>query len=227
MADVQIENGFTKIASELIDAFNYVSTRLTGYEHAMLGVIIRKTYGFLDRRTGSSKKTDWISHSKFEELGNIPYKHVDRTRKLLLDKNMIIVEGRNYGIQKDWSLWKVPVKKGKYKGMFVKIVIPEEHKPKPKDKPKEDAKRRKEIKEVTEYFYDAYRNYIGSSYISKKPGDERTMISWLLEPYSIKDLKIGIDRFFTSEDQFVIDSAHTIAVFRSQIRKLISHYDYV
>jgi phage replication O-like protein O len=99
LANPQLENGYTKIANELLEAICRI--RLSDYEHRVFWFIIRKTYGY-------KKKEDWISQKQIAEDTGIVKQHVWRTIKKLLAKNMIIKTNRKIGIQKDYSQWKLP-----------------------------------------------------------------------------------------------------------------------
>ena len=100
MASPQTENGFTKIANELFEAFIRISRFLTCYEISMWLAILRKTYGF-------NKKEDWISLVQLEKLTGIRQCHLSRTKKLLLEKNMIINFKNKLAIQKDYEKWRM------------------------------------------------------------------------------------------------------------------------
>ncbi len=93
----QIENGYTKIANELLEAISKVN--LSSYEFRVMLAIIRKTYGF-------NKKHDWLSLSQIEEITNIKSHNVCRTIKKLVDKNMLLKNGKITGIQKQYKKWK-------------------------------------------------------------------------------------------------------------------------
>jgi phage replication O-like protein O len=98
--NVQVENGYTRIADELYEAL--MKWQLSSYEHRVLTFILRKTYGF-------QKKSDWISLSQFEENTGIQRSHICRALNLLLQQKIITKGGnRNkpmYSIQKNYKLW--------------------------------------------------------------------------------------------------------------------------
>ena len=62
MANPQKENGFTSIANEILEALARVD--LPSYERRVVDVIIRKTWGFVDKN-GKHKIWDRISYSQF------------------------------------------------------------------------------------------------------------------------------------------------------------------
>ena len=96
MANPQIENGYTKIANELLEAL--CKTRLSDYEHRIVMMIIRKTYGF-------NKKADWICLKKLSDDTDIKLPHVSRTISKLLNRNIIARKKRLVSIQKDYDKW--------------------------------------------------------------------------------------------------------------------------
>lgn len=98
MANPQVENGYTKIANELLDALARI--KLCAYESKVLWFIIRKTYGW-------KKKDDWIALSQFTEATNILKPNVSRTLSKLERRHIIIRDNhRHIGLQKDYDQWK-------------------------------------------------------------------------------------------------------------------------
>jgi len=97
MASPQLENGYTKVANEILEAL--VKINLSPYQSRVLWFIIRKTYGW-------HKKTDWISLSQIAEGTGIAKPNVCRTIKWLTIKNLIIrPDSRHVGFQKDYTKW--------------------------------------------------------------------------------------------------------------------------
>jgi phage replication O-like protein O len=90
----QLENGYTRIATELLEALS--AADLTRREFKVALAILRKTYGF-------RKKADDVSAS------HMPANHVSEALNALKDKNVIFKRkgrhGHIIGIQKDYSLW--------------------------------------------------------------------------------------------------------------------------
>ena len=101
MANPQIENGFTKIANEIVEQL--ARTQLSGYESRILWVIWRKIYGW-------NKKQDIISISQFQKLTGLDRRHVQRTLNRLIERNIVTKNGyRHYtkwAFQKDYTRWK-------------------------------------------------------------------------------------------------------------------------
>jgi phage replication O-like protein O len=103
VASPQCENGYTRIANELLEQI--ISRRIPGQELRVVLFILRKTYGF-------SKKSDQISYGQIGKAMGIP-----RTRAIMHVKNLVskkILGSLNNGtrqpltmwINKDYSQWK-------------------------------------------------------------------------------------------------------------------------
>jgi phage replication O-like protein O len=107
MASPQTENGYTRIANEILEQL--VKQRFQAYETCVLLHIIRMTYGY-------KKKEDWISLSQFEKATGIAGKHISRTLKLLLSKNILFRRIKNnvpyYGLNKDYETWSILPNRG-------------------------------------------------------------------------------------------------------------------
>ncbi len=110
MEDPQLENGYTRIANETVEALAKI--RISGQEWQVLWVILRKTYGW-------NKKVDRIALSQFEEMTGIPRKKCFQLLKRLFDRKIIIKgvpqEGDSsiitYGFNKKYRSWaSVPYK---------------------------------------------------------------------------------------------------------------------
>jgi phage replication O-like protein O len=96
MASPQLENGYTKIADELLTALCHI--HLSGNEWSFLHALIRKTYGY-------NKKEDWITNTQIAELTGMRKERVSEAKRSLISKN-IVTENRNkIAIQKDYDKW--------------------------------------------------------------------------------------------------------------------------
>lgn len=103
----QCEDGYTKIANELLEAL--CSIRIPGESMQIFLVILRKTYGY-------GKKSDRIAQSQFVESTGIIKNHVRRAVAKLEDMNIIYTNkgnfsGLTYEINKDYDTWKSTPKK--------------------------------------------------------------------------------------------------------------------
>ena len=104
MASPQLENGFTRIANEIVDKL--ASLYLSPNEWRCLMCVFRKTYGY-------RKLTDNISFSQFSNFTGLKRPHVARAIKGLLSKQVIGITRNgttgvnNYCFSKDYTKWKV------------------------------------------------------------------------------------------------------------------------
>jgi phage replication O-like protein O len=120
--DVQLENGFVKIANSLLDKL--AKTQLSGNQWRVLIAILRSTYGW-------NRKTDRISITQFELKTGLKRRHVVRILADLKNMNLITVEKKPkkqifYGFQKDFDKWIIPdrYQKRKQSALLPKMVIP-------------------------------------------------------------------------------------------------------
>ncbi len=100
MASPQIENGYTRIANELLEAL--AKFRINGEAQQILYVIFRKTYGF-------SKKEDAISLSQFCDATKLERAHVCRAITKLTDLHIVLRRRSKrttfYSLNKNWEQW--------------------------------------------------------------------------------------------------------------------------
>ena len=109
MANPQLENGHIRIANEIAEAL--MKTNLSSYQSRILWAIWRKTWGW-------RKKEDWISISQLCRMTGIHKANASRTKKELLERNMIVINSDNkIMFNKNWETWKlsnqITQKKGK------------------------------------------------------------------------------------------------------------------
>ena len=106
MTSPQLENGYTRIANELIEALARI--RIPGEARQVFDVILRKTYGY-------RKKEEVISLSQFVLATNLLKNHVCDSVSKLKKMNLITEKGnevaRIYSINKDYTSWKPLPKK--------------------------------------------------------------------------------------------------------------------
>lgn len=103
MASPQIEDGYTRIANEIIDKLIDPSINpLTGIrELQAVFFVIRKTYGF-------NKKFDIISLSQFQEQLKTSRPHVCHILQKLRSSRILLRSKDGYGFNKNWEEWIVP-----------------------------------------------------------------------------------------------------------------------
>lgn len=99
MASPQTENGYTKIANELLEHLLY-DTKVSVGELKLLLFVIRKTYGY-------SKKDDQISLSQFVKGIGYYRANVCNIIKSLVAKRLLVKQGNHYKINKNWEEWVV------------------------------------------------------------------------------------------------------------------------
>ena len=95
MAEPQVENGFTRIANELMEHLYKVD--LSGAELRVILYIIRQTYGYCT-------KTRTIKQAEISQNTNLDKGTVSRALRCLISKNMVHMSGV-VGINKDWETW--------------------------------------------------------------------------------------------------------------------------
>ena len=99
MADIQLENGYTRIANEILE--HLVNTALLGSEWQILVCIIRKTYGF-------QKREDKISLTQFQRFTKLSRPTVVKGIKNLIHRGILVKTALlGYMLEKDWENWVV------------------------------------------------------------------------------------------------------------------------
>lgn len=96
MASPQVENGFTRIANELLERL--LASCLSPNEWRVLLCIVRLSYGF---RT----KTARITGARVASMTGIAPQNVSTALRRLAERNMIVRAGKQMGLQKDWERW--------------------------------------------------------------------------------------------------------------------------
>lgn len=106
MANPQTENGYTKIANEILDALCRI--RISGEARQVLDVIIRKTYGF-------NKKEDRIALSQLCLGTGLKKQTICKAIAKLVEMNLLTKKGNDsgnsYRFNKDFDTWKPLPKK--------------------------------------------------------------------------------------------------------------------
>lgn len=96
----QLDDGYTKIANELLEAI--ARLRITSIQFSVLMAVIRKTYGF-------NKKTDDIGLSQLVKLTGIDKANISRAVRSLAEMRILIrTEGKfghNLSINKAYGQW--------------------------------------------------------------------------------------------------------------------------
>lgn len=96
----QLEDGYTRLANELLDAF--IQAGLTSRQWAVVMAIVRKTYGF-------NKKEDDIGLGQLSDMTGIAKAHLSVTVRELESRQIITrkqgVFGHRLGINKKFKTW--------------------------------------------------------------------------------------------------------------------------
>lgn len=96
----QLEDGFTRVANDLLDAA--MASGLSETELCILLAVWRKTYGY-------SKKMDWISNEQLEGMVGKHHTHCSTAKNLLINKKVLLQEGRKIGMNTNVAEWKTKV----------------------------------------------------------------------------------------------------------------------
>lgn len=97
MAEPQIENGYTRIANELMEAL--MKTNFNPYQIRILWAIWRITWGW-------HKKEDWISNHQLVDMTGIHKAHVSRTISQLITRKIVTKSGNKIAFNKDYQQWR-------------------------------------------------------------------------------------------------------------------------
>jgi len=104
MASPQLENGFARVANELLEAL--AGSGVTSRESKVLWAVLRETYGY-------SRKTRTVSYGRIAKLTRLGRQHVATLVRGLHERHYLV---RSYtkgglmmlGVQKDYQLWGTP-----------------------------------------------------------------------------------------------------------------------
>jgi len=124
MASPQTENGYTKIANELLDAV--ICFPFTRREYKIVLAVIRMTYGY-------NKTSDFITNWRLHKMTGISNQHVSNTLKslherkvLTINKTLRVIRGqevREIGLNKNYSQWFDPQRNSTLNKTFPQQVI--------------------------------------------------------------------------------------------------------
>lgn len=96
MTSPQLENGYTRIANELLEAL--ACLQLSGSEWSMVLCIIRKTYGY-------NKKSDWVTNSQIAKMSGLGETRISEAKGRLLEAGIITEKRKNVSLNKNYSEW--------------------------------------------------------------------------------------------------------------------------
>lgn len=197
----QLENGYCKIANELMEALS--KYRIPGEQMQCLLFLLRKTYGY-------NKKSDRISNSQFVVGTGINKRNVKRAIDGLIEKRIVVKKDNEfiptYQFNKDYRLWQKLSKKTTVV-KFDHSVVKKDNKQLSKKTPTKDNK---DNIQKTEEIYNFYLQEISPEHKSK----QRAILNLKshLRKYSEEDLKASILNYkkvsLKSEPQFRKDPAN-------------------
>ena len=100
MASPQLEDGYTKIANEILE--NLARLYLRSNQWQVLICIFRKVYGY-------NKKEDYITNSQIVLDTGLKKEVVSRSITDMVARNILVRDKKVVGFQKDWERWKLTV----------------------------------------------------------------------------------------------------------------------
>ena len=245
MADVQLENGFTRIANEILDAL--ARQPLNGTQRRIIDIVWRFTYGF------SRKQHNFSISFLLEamELKETQYKQICRELKELLSLNILTElskpgknESRIISFNKNYDEWtkktsglKRPVDlldQSSKKTTDVKVA--ENGHSRPMDLLDQSSKKtskkeilKKDIKsisddkktssvyaEVIAIFYEHYQNTYHVKYMFNKDRDG-SATKRLITQYDLDTIKELMSLYFELEDEYISENGRSISAFASTI----------
>ena len=92
----QLEDGYMKLANEIVLALMQIN--LSPYEGRFLWCVFWHTYGW-------NKKDDWIALSSIAEMTGMQKSHCSRSKKFLLQRNIVTQQGKKISFNKYYSQW--------------------------------------------------------------------------------------------------------------------------
>lgn len=98
MANPQTENGFMRLATEIVEIMSQI--HLSGNEHQLIYAVWRKTYCW-------NKKSDWIALTQLEQETKLSRVAVCRAQKSLVSKKILVKEKGKLSFNKHYNQWVV------------------------------------------------------------------------------------------------------------------------
>jgi len=194
MANPQIENGYTKIANDIIE--NLAKIRIPGEATQCLYFILRKTYGY-------NKKSVLILLNQFETATGMKKPAICRALKKLQKMKLITIIKKDnaniYKLNKNYDLWK-PIKKKKIAKTIIKkdnAIIKKDNTIIKKDNSiikKDNLPLSKKLTFSDEPKYNKSKERKNEKKVGKKKKKERTPKSYFLEMFN------SIKKNFTDQE---------------------------
>lgn len=96
MASPQLENGYTRIANEILE--NLSCVQMSGTEWQFVMCLFRKTYGY-------NKSEDWITGSQIVAMTGMKKERVSEAKKRLLERKIVTEKRNKISFNKDYEQW--------------------------------------------------------------------------------------------------------------------------
>lgn len=94
----ETKDGFDMVAHKITEALAKNPAKLSGREYQVFHAIVMKTWRW-------RKKNDWANNEQIADLTEISANHISTLKKSLLDKRVLILDGRYIGINPVISEW--------------------------------------------------------------------------------------------------------------------------
>jgi len=114
MANVQLENGYTRIANELLEQI--IFRDFSKNQLNIILFIIRLSYG-------CNKKNAFISTKSKFQLAGVHKNHIKNSLEYLQANKVIIIDNNIYSLNKNIDEWLVPYKQGVNMQDFKKLLV--------------------------------------------------------------------------------------------------------
>lgn len=231
---VQLENGYTKIANELLEAL--AKHPLNGTQRRILDVVFRYTYGFNRKEHDFSIKF----LMKAMDFKDGQYKQVCRELKSLIDMKILReVEkpgkssSRIISFNKCYDLWtkttsglirpvdELDQREWTKKSREPLVELDHQEIKDIKKTLKKDICASEAHKEVIQYFCDKHLWKTGIKYLFDGGKDGKT-IQTLLKTYDTGFAKGLIDWYFQTDDEFINKIGYSIGKLKTSVDKYIA-----
>lgn len=234
MASPQLEDGYTSLANEIMEALAKIS--IPSESRRILDFILRKTYGW-------HKKEDAIPLTQFEKGTGLRRSHVCRAINRLVEMKLIYKDSpkagttqsqggdyraTTYGFNKDFEIWVASPRIGTSPRSGTggspqagNKLVPARGHSKEIQKKKEQKKEYilRDVKPFIDFYYEKFKERFGTPPVIEG-GKDGSLIKSLLKIIPLEELKALLGAMFDSEDPFILKSGYTLGVFKSQINKL-------
>ena len=217
-ANPQIEDGHIKIANEIAEAlarFNF-----SAYETRILWVIWRKTYGW-------HKKADHISITQFQKETGLHRRHIQRTIKRLVERNIIASRGYNritsYQFQKDYTKWREVASKG-YPAPLEATDrslkrLPQKHLTKALNTGRSKKQTDPRVRQFLDHWRKTFLSKTGQPYVPSY-GKDGKLIGDMLQVHPLEKLEEMVEVFF--QDDRCKRRGLTVGIFFQELNRLMA-----